>query len=286
MSLQPPKSQQETDELARVLLENVKDYAILMLDDTGKIVSWNIGAERILGYQEAEVLGKDFCQIFTAHDNEKRQPEFELREAREKGRAEDERWHVRKDGSQFWASGVVMPLWNDEGTLKGFAKILRDITDRKRMEDSLAEANQRKDEFLAMLSHELRNPLAAISNSAQLLRLGPHDPSTVEQATELIQRQASMLTGLVNDLLDVSRISSGKVLLHRGRVALNDILQNAVQATRSQINERNIISALPHLLNRSGWTPIRFVWNRSSQTSSVMQRSTRSQGAESRLQSS
>src|SRR3954469_19973637 len=132
MSLQPPKNQQETDELARVLLENVKDYAILLLDDSGKIVSWNVGAERILGYQDSEVLGKDFCQIFTAHDNEKRQPEFELREAREKGRAEDERWHVRKDGSQFWASGVVMPLWNDEGTLKGFAKILRDITDRKR----------------------------------------------------------------------------------------------------------------------------------------------------------
>lgn len=170
MTIKRPQNQQESDELARVLLEKVKDYAILMLDNAGRIVSWNIGAERILGYQAAEVLGMDFCQIFTAHDNEKGQPEFELKEAQEKGRAEDERWHVRKDGSQFWASGVVIPLWNQDGRLRGFAKILRNITDRKRMEDSLAEANQRKDEFLAMLSHELRNPLAAIANSVQLLR--------------------------------------------------------------------------------------------------------------------
>ena len=89
----------------QILMDTVQDFAIFMLDDSGKIMTWNLGAERILGYKEDEILGHDFCQIFTPNDSAADQPAFELTTAQEKGRADDERWHVRKDGSRFWASG-------------------------------------------------------------------------------------------------------------------------------------------------------------------------------------
>jgi PAS domain S-box-containing protein len=107
------------EERWQILMDNVKDYGIFMLDQAGIIVTWSVGAERILGYKEEEILGHNFCQIFTPHDIDKEQPQFELAEAREKGRAEDERWHLRKDGSRLWASGVVTPLWDANGTLRG-----------------------------------------------------------------------------------------------------------------------------------------------------------------------
>jgi PAS domain S-box-containing protein len=128
----------------RLLMENVKDFAIFLLDTNGNIATWNTGAERILGYQEAEIIGQPYSIIFLPQDIIKRQPEYELEVARDKGRSEDERWHVRKDGTQFWASGVVTPLWDEEGKLRGYAKVMRDITDRKRAETELAEANRRK----------------------------------------------------------------------------------------------------------------------------------------------
>ncbi len=235
------------EERWQFLMENVKDYGIFMLDPEGSIVTWSIGAERILGYKEEEILGRNFCEIFTSHDVSKDQPRLELSEARQKGRAEDERWHVRKDGSRFWASGVVSPLWDDHGSLRGFAKVLRDITERKRYEDRIAEENQRKDEFLAMLSHELRNPLAAISNAARLLRL-EQTSSTVDDAASIIERQISGLVELVNDLTDVSRMTTGKIQLHVERVQLNDVVSRAVESVQHVLGERHhqLAISVPH----------------------------------------
>ncbi len=224
------------EERWQILMDNVKDYGIFMLDQAGIIVTWSLGAERILGYKEEEILGHNFCQIFTPHDIDKEQPQFELAEAREKGRAEDERWHLRKDGSRLWASGVVTPLWDANGTLRGFVKVLRDISERKRNEDRMAEENQRKDEFLAMLSHELRNPLAAISNAVQLLKLDPDESGP--QSTGIIERQVASLVQLVDDLIDVSRMRTGKIQLRIERVPLNDIVSRAVEAVRHVIEER------------------------------------------------
>jgi PAS domain S-box-containing protein len=223
------------EERWQILMNNVKDYGIFMLDPRGTIVTWNVGAERILGYKEEEILGHNFCEIFTPHDIGKEQPQFELMEAREKGRAEDERWHLRKDGSRLWASGVVTPLWDPNGTLRGFAKVLRDITERKRNEDRMAEENQRKDEFLAMLSHELRNPLAAISNAVQLLKL---DPAESTPQTGVIERQVSSLVQLVNDLTDISRMRSGKIQLRIERGPLNEIVSRAVEAVQHIMEDR------------------------------------------------
>jgi PAS domain S-box-containing protein len=226
------------EEQYRLLTENVKDFAIFLLDTAGKVATWNSGAQRILGYEEAEILGQPYSLIFIPQDIIKGQPAYELEIARDTGRSEDERWHVRKDGSQFWASGVVTPLWDEHGKLRGYAKVMRDITARKRAETELAEANRRKDEFLAMLGHELRNPLAPLTNGVQLLRLEQALSPNGHQAVGTIDRQLKLLTRLVDDLLDVSRITRGKVHLRRQRVELRTVLDHAVETTRPLIDSR------------------------------------------------
>lgn len=227
------------EERWQVLMENVKDYGIFMLDPSGRIATWNMGAERLLGYVAEEAIGQSFSVIFTEQDKAQDQPQFELREAEEKGRCEDERWHVRRDGSQFWASGVVTPLWAPDGTLRGFAKVVRDITERKMAEVANAEANRRKDEFLAILSHEFRNPLGAIINAARLLRMDTARGAITLEATSIIERQADALAHMVDDLLDVSRIIGGKLQLQRERVQLSDALERALEVARAVIEARH-----------------------------------------------
>ena len=136
------------------------------------ITSWNAGAEEMLGYSEAEILGQNFRIIFTPEDLEARQADQEMRTAAAEGRALDERWHLRKGGEPFWAQGLVMPLKDDADEMRGFLKIIRDKTEERQLEDALKkrtaeleEADLHKNEFLAMLAHELRNPLAAIRNA-------------------------------------------------------------------------------------------------------------------------
>src|SRR5581483_11801811 len=150
---------------------------------------------------------------------------------------EDNRWHVRKDGSRFWATGVLTPLWDDAGQLRGYGKVLRDNTLRKRMEEELQKqaeelkvADRRKNEFLATLSHELRNPLAPILTSLHILRRDKNENPLMQQAREVIERQLQHLVRLVDDLLDVSRIARGKVQLRKERVELNHLMNRAVEA--------------------------------------------------------
>jgi PAS domain S-box-containing protein len=226
------------EEQYRLLMENVKDYGIFLLDTQGRVVTWNAGAERTLGYKEAEIVGQPFARIFTPEDIDQEQPEHELRTAAEKGRVEDERWHVRKDGSRFWASGVVTPLWDEGGRLRGFAKILRDITERKRTEEELADANRRKDEFLAMLGHELRNPLAPVLNGLRLLEREGQDHPAIRQTVAMIDRQMGRVVRLVDDLLDVARITKGKIQLRRSREQLGALVAHAVEGVRPLVESR------------------------------------------------
>src|SRR5688572_5675210 len=110
------------EERWQVLMENVKDYGIFMLDDHGRVATWNAGAERVLGYPADDILGEPYSTIFVPEDKAKDLPSYELREAREKGRCEDERWHLRRDGSRFWASGIITALWSEDGAFRGYAK--------------------------------------------------------------------------------------------------------------------------------------------------------------------
>ena len=233
-----PSLRDSIDEQYRLLTENVKDFAIFLLDTNERIATWNSGAERILGYKEAEIIGQPYGIIFNPQEIVNLQPEHELEIARNKGRSEDERWHVRKDGSRLWASGVVTPLWDALGKLRGYAKVMRDVTDRKKAEVELAEANQRKDEFLAILAHELRNPLAPILNALHLLRREKIMSPAQEEATGIIDRQVRQIIRLVDDLLDISRISRGKIHLRKERVELSSIVKSAVETAQPLIESR------------------------------------------------
>jgi PAS domain S-box-containing protein len=229
------------------LVQNIKDHSIFMMDPDGIITTWNVEAEKIIGYQEAEILGRNFSVIFTEEDLRAGKPKEELRLAREDGRAEDERWHVRKDGSRFWALGIVTPMHDAGGKLTGFSKILRDMTDRKRAEEALQDADRRKDVFLATLAHELRNPLAPIRNAVQILRQqGPPAPEA-EWARGVIDRQMQLMTTLIDDLLDISRIALGKLELRTERVALATVVLGAVETSRPLIDRlgHELVISLP-----------------------------------------
>jgi len=243
-----------SEERFRMLLENVEDYAIFFLDTDGRITRWSIGAERILGYREAEILGQPISIIFTPEDVEAGTAKQELENAVKEGRAEDERWHLRKGGSRFWASGIVTPLRDATGQLRGFAKIMRDFTERKRAEDERAQllareqearaeaeaANRMKDEFLATLSHELRSPLNAMLGWAQLLNSRKFDEATTAKAMNIIERTARTQAQLVDDLLDVSRIIQGKLRLKVHPVELSTVIGAVLDTLRPAAEAKEI----------------------------------------------
>ena len=228
------------------LVKNIRDHSIFTLDPQGRITSWNREAERILGYSEAQALGQHFSMIFTPEDQRDGIPALELSTALSKGRAEDERWHARKNGERFWALGIVTPTQDASGAHTGYSKILRDLTDRKRAEEALLLADRRKDEFLATLAHELRNPLAPIRNGLQLLRLTT-DPATWAQARAMMERQLAQMVRLVDDLLDISRITRNKLELRKAPVELWAVVQSAVETARPQIeaNGHTLTVTLP-----------------------------------------
>ncbi|HEY9619583.1 MAG TPA: response regulator [Crinalium sp.] len=243
-----------SEERFRLLLDNVQDYAILFCDPQGIVTRWSLGAEKILGYQETEILGKSASCFFTADDLANGVDRFELVQAATAGRAEDERWQVRKDGSRFWASGITTPLYNETEQLRGFCKILRDFTERKRIEDERAQllvreqearaasevANRLKDEFLATLSHELRSPLNAILGWIRLLNTRNFDSTTTARAMETIERNARSQAQLVEDLLDVSRIIQGKLRLNIRSVNLIAVIEAAIDAVRPSADAKDI----------------------------------------------
>jgi PAS domain S-box-containing protein len=228
---------QHNDELFRLLVEGVRDYAIFMLDPEGRVSSWNHGAELIKGYKAEEIVGRHFSAFYPADALARGWPEHELQVARAEGRFEDEGWRVRKDGSLFWANVVITALYGQNGALRGFAKITRDLTERKRIE-ALEEADLRRNEFLAMLSHELRNPLAPIRNALAVMRMSGVDESSLSWARTVLERQVSHLTRLVDDLLDVSRIAVGKITLQRKPIDVAQVVIAAVEASRPLIDSR------------------------------------------------
>jgi PAS domain S-box-containing protein len=221
----------------RLLVEGVKDYAIFMLDPEGRVSSWNQGAELIKGYRAEEILGKHFSIFYQTEAVESGWPEYELKMARVEGRFEDEGWRIRKDGSTFWANVIITALYDGQKQLVGFAKVTRDLTDRKRIE-ALEEADVRRNEFLAMLSHELRNPLAPIRNAMSLMRVNGASEADLDWAKTVVDRQVTHLTRLVDDLLDVSRIASGKITLQREPLEIAQVVASAAESSQPLIEAR------------------------------------------------
>lgn len=243
----------ESEERLRLLVENVREYAIFSMDLDRQVVSWNIGAERLLGYTEAEAVGRLADMVFTEEDRRADAPGAEVRTALAEGRASDDRVHVRKDGSLFWAEGVMMLMRDEQGRAMGFVKVLRDQTrareiqqtlerSQTELQQSLEETQQArraleaadaaKDRFLAVLSHELRNPLASIASASELLLMPKLPDSAREKAAEVVQRQGKAMKVLLDELLDVSRLTLGRLNLAKRPVSIMVVVQQALEATR------------------------------------------------------
>ena len=227
-----------SEEQFRLMLESVKDYAIFMLDREGHVLTWNSGAQTIKGYASHEVLGRHFSMFFTAQDVAAEAPAQELATAARDGRAVSEGWRVRKDGRLFWASVVLTPVLDTEGRLHGYAKVTRDLSEQRRLSE-LERSNRRTQEFIAMLAHELRNPLAPIRNAVSILQAHRGLPQPVHRVGEVIGRQITHLTRLVDDLLDVGRIVTGKIVLKHDRIDYGQVVMNSIEAVRPSIDERH-----------------------------------------------
>ncbi|HEU5135868.1 MAG TPA: chemotaxis protein CheB [Steroidobacteraceae bacterium] len=244
----------EANQRLGLLVESAMDFAIMTLDDDGRIVSWNSGAERMLGWTEKELIGKTAEAIFTPEDRLAQVPQREIREALDTGRATDERWHLRKDGSRFWASGVMARMTAPSGAVTGLVKIMRDNTEAKVTEDRLKaamaaaerasahaeEANRAKDEFIAVVSHELRTPLNTIRLWTRMLANEKLPPKDRADGLEMITRAAVAQQQVIDDLFDVSRIASGKLKLALHETQLANVVKGAVEAVEPVATARGI----------------------------------------------
>lgn len=213
----------------RLLVESVQDYAIFMLNPDGTVASWNRGAAKNKGYEAHEILGKHFSIFYPEDKVKSGWPDEELRNALRDGRFEDVGWRIRKDGSRFWASVVISAVYDTQGRHIGFAKVTRDLTERQRIE-TLEDEGRRISTFLAMLGHELRNPLAPMANAVALLKMDTSASDTSRMAADVMDRQLRQMTRLVDDLLDVGRITSGKITLQRAPVCVREVLSDALEA--------------------------------------------------------
>jgi len=238
----------------QMVADSAQDYAIITLDQDGRVTSWNKGAVTVFGWSAAEMQGQAVERLFTPEDLAAGVLQDELRRARDDGRAEDERWHLRKDGTRFFCSGVTTPLRN--GDFFGYAKIARDMTaraqhDSERQQALGREASERqdaehaaavKDEFLSVMSHELRHPLNMIHINVELLSRMPElrqTPAFMRAAT-LIRNSVTSQAKIIDDLMDMSRIRTGKLSLTMSPVVLDAMLQGIVDVMRNDATAREL----------------------------------------------
>lgn len=239
----------------KILVENVQDYAIFFMDPKGYIQTWNKGAEKNKGYTHDEIIGKHFSIFYSDQDNADQKPARELEIAKKVGRVEDEDWRYRKDGSKFWANVVITALYDENNDLQGFAKVTRNLTERKVNEDNLRSANvllqeqqkelqrlnESKDEFISLASHQLRTPATAIKQLLGLILEGfegdvpDHIRMLLEKTYESNERQIN----IVNSLLKVAQVDSGKVTLRKSSHDLNDVVKSLVKQYAGIIQEKN-----------------------------------------------
>lgn len=236
-SRQAEEKLRESEERFRLLLESVQDYAIFTLDPEGHVTSWNNGARRIKQYEVGEILGKHFSIFYPPESLAIDLPSSLLAKALKDGRVEDEGWRVRKDGERFWGNVVITALYDPSGELRGFAKITRDLTDRRQVEQ-LRESGRRKDAFLATLAHELRNPLSPILPGVDMLLRNPADTAAVTAVGQMLKRQVGQMARLIDDLLDMSRITAGKIELRKSAVPVEDLAEMAIETAGPLMRER------------------------------------------------
>jgi PAS domain S-box-containing protein len=257
----------EQTQFYELLVNSIQDYAIFLLDANGIIATWNIGAQKLKGYTPKEVIGKHFSIFYPEADRKAGKPEQKLKICNELGHVEDEGWRVRKDGTRFWANVVLTALRDDSGEVIGYAKVTRDLTERKRHEDAMRMANdqleqqrqelellnQAKDEFISLASHQLRTPASGVKQFLGLLIEGyAGDMSELqreflERAYEGNNRQLE----LVNDLLRVAQIDAGKVELHKTNEDICKIVRDVVDEQHDAFKSRRQVVTI-----RGGTKPL------------------------------
>ena len=250
----------ETNGRFRLLVEEVRDYALFTMDPLGRVTSWNCGAERLLGYAEAEIVGQNFSCIFTPEDIENRVPEGQLHEAMQAGRAENEGWRVPANRKQFWADVNITALLGDAGTIRSFAIIMQDVSERRRiaalLEETRLERGRLQEEFLSHVSHELRTPLTAIyffiTNlfDGLLGDLTPEQHATLALAVDNVKQ----LKDMVSDLLDITRVETHKLTVEPQYASPVKLIAEVLSTCSTNATLKNI-----HL--RSDIAPgLPFVW--------------------------
>jgi PAS domain S-box-containing protein len=249
----------------RLMVSGVRDYAIFMLDPEWRVASWNEGARRLKGYEEHEVLGKHFSVFYPTEDVATGKIEREVEAVLADGRMEDEGWRVRKDGSRFWANVIITRVTDGDGNLIGFTKVTRDLTERRRADEDLRRLNddlerrvrertrelehalKARDEFLSIASHELKTPLTGLKLQLQLaarrLRQSGDDPLPAESANKIFDRalrQSGVLEELIADLLDVSRIQTGRFPLELEEVDVYALLEDIIGRFTGELAQAHV----------------------------------------------
>jgi PAS domain S-box-containing protein len=265
---QATEALRQSEERFRLLLEGVKDYAIYMLDTEGRVITWNEGAERLEGYTEKEIIGKPIATFFTPDEVQAGIPKQALERAEAEGRTLSEGWRVRKDGSRFWAQGILTALRDDDGQLRGFAKVSHDATRSKEAEDKirrlnselesrvvertsqLEEANQELEAFSYSVSHDLRAPLRHIAGYVDILKAEISEKLDRKSRSHFnkIEESARQMGELIDALLAFSRMS--RTEMHHDRVSLAGLVNEARRALKQETQGRSIewqIGALPEV---------------------------------------
>jgi len=247
------------EDTMRLLVDGVKDYAILMLDPAGHITTWNAGAERIKGYTAEEIIGKHFSLFYPPEDVAAGRPIRELEIATREGRFEEEGWRVRKDGTRFLANAVVTALLDDAGRLLGFGKVMRDVTEKRAAEEHLLQMaielersnaldqfRQKemviKENFLSHVSHELRSPLTSIYSFSTLILDGLAGEVTPQQQEylQIIMRNVDQLLSMIEDLLEDTLVREARLKVHPQSASVAEAIEYAVDTLRGTSEHKGV----------------------------------------------
>ncbi|QEC58067.1 PAS domain S-box protein [Flavisolibacter ginsenosidimutans] len=253
------------EERYRSLVEQVRDYGIFMLDESGRIISWNEGAKRIEGYEADEIIGKYFSIFYPEDDVLNGKPSYELKIARSEGKYEEEGWRVHKNGSQFWANVVITPIYNTAGILIGFSKVTRDLTERQEAERALREsyeryrvlaeelratnhelsyANEELEQFTSIVSHDLQEPIRTVKSFLQLIhmKLNAQQAEDLKTYIDKAIHAADRMRELIRNLLHYSQLSKGEMI--EERVGVKELVNAAVQNLKTSIERANAVITL------------------------------------------
>ncbi|HTL48669.1 MAG TPA: ATP-binding protein [Verrucomicrobiae bacterium] len=231
----------EKAECLQMLAEEIPDFAVIGLDPAGRIVEWNLGAERLLGWAEAEALGQEASIIFTPSDRARGEPQKEIGTAAERGSAKDERWHLRKDGTVFWGSGSMTAIHSEDGAVAGFIKIFRDFTDYRTLAESLKKSNRDLEQFAHTVSHDLQEPLRVVALYADLLkrRAGADAGAEMKQFLDFIYEAAARAQNLTQSLLNLAKFGATPPRLQA--VNLATIVEATLHNMQARLREKKAV---------------------------------------------